>query len=213
MGVVLGELPHAGEAVEDTGFFVAVHRSEFEEAYRKIAVAAAGGFVDHHVGEAVHRLDAVALAVNLGEIHVFPVVVVVPGTLPELLPEKTRSEDDVVPPLQVLLALELLDEVAEEGAPGVPDDHPRADIVGEGKKVELPAQLAVVPLLGLFQALKVLLEPGPVGIAGAVDPLEHGIALVSAPVGAGDTEELEGDDPPGGGICGPRQRSTKVPCR
>src|SRR5438093_82261 len=61
----------------------------------------------------------------------------------------------------------------------------------EGVEVELAAELAVVALLRLLEPPQVfvellLREPG-----GAVDPLEHRVPLVTAPVGAGGREELE----------------------
>ena len=59
------------------------------------------------------------------------------------------------------------------------------------EQVELAAELAVVALLGLLDAFEVgvlvfLLRP-----RGAVDPLQHLVARVAAPVGAGDLHQLE----------------------
>ena len=149
--------------------------------------------------EAVHRLDAVALLVDLGEVHVLAVVVVVPGAPPELLAQDPRPEDDLVAAREVLAPLELLDEVAQQRALGVPEHQAGADLVGEGEQVELLADLAVVALLRLLEPVQVGLERRLVGEAGAVDALEHPVLLVAAPVGAGDREQLEGLDLAGRG--------------
>src|SRR6187401_3562419 len=61
----------------------------------------------------------------------------------------------------------------------------------EREEVELAAELAVIPLLGLFHAPQVLVERLLGVPRGAVDALEHRARLVAAPVGAGGVEELE----------------------
>ena len=61
MRVVLGHTAHAGQAVDDTGLLVAVHRAEFEEPQRKFPVGPAPRPVDQMVHGAVHRLEVVVL--------------------------------------------------------------------------------------------------------------------------------------------------------
>ena len=72
--------------------------------------------VDHHVGEAVHRLDAVALLVHLGEVHVLPVIVEMARALPEFRLEDLGADDDIVAPLEVLFSLPVLDDRAQQRA-------------------------------------------------------------------------------------------------
>ena len=40
-----------------------------------------------------------------------------------------------------------------DGAVGLPEDQPAADLLVDGEEVELPADHAVVPLLGFLQLL------------------------------------------------------------
>ena len=108
-------------------------------------------------------------------------------------------EDHLVAAGEVLAPLELLDDVAQQRALRVPEHETGADLVGEREQVELLADLAVVALLRLLDAVQVGLERGLVGEAGAVDALEHPVLLVPAPVGAGDREQLEGLDLAGRG--------------
>ncbi len=58
MGIILGKAAYPHETVQHSGPFMAMHRSQFKKTKRKITIAPQLGFVDHHVGEAVHRLDA-----------------------------------------------------------------------------------------------------------------------------------------------------------
>ena len=62
MGIVLGKAADPQQAVQHPGPFVAVNRAELEITERQVTVAAQMGLIDHHVGEAVHRLDAVTSA-------------------------------------------------------------------------------------------------------------------------------------------------------
>src|SRR5205823_7770233 len=63
----------------------------------------------------------------------------------------------------------------------------------------LLAELAVVARARLVELLEVILQLFLVGPRGAVDALQHGVALVAAPVRARHREQLEGAEPAGGG--------------
>jgi hypothetical protein len=84
----------------------------------------------------------------------------------------------------------------------------------ERDEVQLLAELAVVARLGLFELLEVRVERLGRRERGAVDALEHRVALVAAPVGPGHRGELEGlEEARADGTCGPSQRSTQSPWR
>jgi hypothetical protein len=59
------------------------------------------------------------------------------------------------------------------------------------EQVQLAAQLAVVALFGLFQHVQVLRQLVLAGPGRAVDALQHLVAVVAAPVGAGHLHQLE----------------------
>src|SRR5262245_37401644 len=59
------------------------------------------------------------------------------------------------------------------------------------KETELAADAAVVTLLGLFEPVQVGIELLAVRPGSAVDPLQHLVARIPAPVGAGELGELE----------------------
>jgi hypothetical protein len=69
-------------------------------------------------------------------------------------------------------------------------DRPGADLVGEREQVELLAELAVVALGGLLEALLVGAQLVLGGPGGAVDALQLRVLLAAAPVGAGDAGEV-----------------------
>ena len=84
MGIVLGETPHAQETVKLPRFFMPVDRSQLKVPERKVAVTPDLGLVDEHMGQAVHRLDAVLLPFHFGEIHLVPVIVKMTGPFPQI---------------------------------------------------------------------------------------------------------------------------------
>ncbi len=61
----------------------------------------------------------------------------------------------------------------------------------EVEQVHLLAELAMVALGGFLEAQEMRVELLLVEPARAVDAREHGVALVAAPVGAGDARQLE----------------------
>ena len=177
------------------GPLVAVDGAELGHPHRQLAVRAHPGVVDHDVPGAVHRLgEQLFLFRGLDPEHVVPVVVVVPGGLEELVPVHVRRRhEDVVPPVQ-LLAEELLDLAPDDRAARVPEDQPGAGLLVDRDQVEVLAEAAVVPLLGLFEPRQMRLELGLGGEGGAVDPPERLVLLAPEPVGRGDREQLEGAD-------------------
>ncbi len=99
----------------------------------------------------------------------------------------------IAAPDQFLLD-EVLEDAADDGALGHPEDQPRADQRGDREQVQVAAEPAVIALLGLFHLGDMGLEVLLVEERGAVDPLEHLPIGVTLPVGAGDGEQLERPD-------------------
>ncbi len=71
------------------------------------------------------------------------------------------------------------------------------------KKPQVAAELAVVPLLRLFQEIEMGLHLGFIFEGGAVDALELRVLLVAQVIGAGDVGELERADVAGAHDVGP----------
>ena len=80
----------------------------------------------------------------------------------------------------------------------------------KGKQVQFLAQLAVVPALGLFLAIEIILQALFIAPGGAVDTLEHLVALISPPIGAGGGQKLEMLDFTGGRHMGSPAQIDKV---
>src|SRR4029450_9631368 len=104
-----------------------------------------------------------------------------------------------VPGLLVPLARVLLHHPADGAALGMEHGQAGADLVGERQQVQLAPEAAVVALLDLLEQVEVPLEGLPRLPCGAVDPLELGVLLAAAPVGARRPQQLEGGDGPGRG--------------
>src|SRR5258706_9802298 len=66
------------------------------------------------------------------------------------------------------------------------------------EQVELLTETAMIAQLRLFDAFEIGLELLLARPRGAVDALQHRVALIATPVGAGETGELEGLDAAGG---------------
>ncbi len=106
-----------------------------------------------------------------------------------------RGADVLEPLLDVALPDVVLHHPLDDAALGVEDREAGPELVGEGVQVEVAAQLAVVALLGLLEAMEVRLQrllglPG-----GAVDALELLVLLVATPVRRGGAHQLERRDP------------------
>ena len=174
---------------------VAVDGPELGEPERQIAVGAHLRSVDRDVERAVHRLDEIPLPFQLHAAEeVLFVVLEVPGDLEQLLARDVRAVDRLVAAPHDLAADEILDHLAELRSLRVPEGEPGADQLVEREEIQLAPQRPVVALLGLFQPAQMLVELRLRRERRPVDALELRVALVAAPVGAGEREDLEGLD-------------------
>ncbi len=196
--VVLGELADPRQPGQRARPLVAVAAAHLRIPQRQVAVGAERALVDVGRLRAVHRLQAEHVALDVELEHVVLVELPVPRLLPQLLVHQQRGRDLLVAALIERLARVLLQLAHQHHAAGQPERRAGGDVV-EVEQVELPPELAVVALLRLLEPPEMLVElllgePG-----GPVDPLQHRVLLVPAPVGAGGGEELEGLDLAGRG--------------
>ena len=113
------------------------------------------------------------------------------GRLVELELADVGREHLRVALLAQLLADEALQLLPDDGAVGRPQDQALADVLVDDEELQVPAELAVVAVLGLLHPVQVLGQLLPGGERGSVDPLELLVLLVAAVVGPGYGEKLE----------------------
>ncbi len=119
--------------------------------------------------------------------------------LPQLRLADVGCEDELVPALLVARSRVVLHDPAHRRTLRVPEGEPAADLLVPRDEVQLGGQPTVVPSGSLLQVVQM---PGELLLRGPgrpVDPLEHRIALVTSPVGAGHPHQLEYAQPSGGG--------------
>ena len=150
---------------------------------------------DLHVAGTVHRLQHEPAPVlglvagRLGRKHVFAIPVPMAGGLPQRLVENLRRVDLAVVARQA--AAHIGDQFLEDGpALRVPEHHAGALFL-EVKQVEFAPELAVIALLGLLDLLQVGVEVFLFRERRAVDPRQHRIVAVAAPISARDLHQLE----------------------
>ena len=195
--IVLGESADAGQAVQLTGLLVAVHGAELGVAQGQVLVGVRGAAVDLAVVGAVHGLEHELLAFLRGMDGlegILAVLGVVAGGHIEFLAADMRGDDLQIAVFGLLLPEEVLQGVAERRALREPQGQARAHALGEGEEFHLLADLAVVALLGLLEHHQVFVQHGLLGEGDAVDAGELLAGLVTAPVGAGEGEHLDGLD-------------------
>ena len=190
MGVVHGDLPHAKQPGQRARALVPVQPADLGDAQRQVPVRAQRVAVHVRRLRAVHRLQAERLLLDVELEHVVAVEVPVPGLLPQLLVHQDRRRGLEVAVRVVDLAPERLELAEDHHAVGQPEGGARRDVV-EHEQVELAPELSVIALLGLLEAPEVLVEVRLGEPCGAVDPLQHRVPLVPAPVGPGGRQELE----------------------
>src|SRR5205814_5480221 len=97
--------------------------------------------IDERALGAVHRLEAVGLALDLELEHVFVVQAPVARLLPQALRDEDRGADLLVATPELLIAHRALERPPQALALGMPERGARCDIV-EAIEIELDAKLA-----------------------------------------------------------------------
>src|SRR5207237_6569921 len=121
------------------------------KAHRQVAIASRSSLVDQDLLRAVHRLQAGHVLVRVEHEHVVLVEIPMARLLPELAAHQARSPDFIESPTATYLERPVLERPPERHSAGVPEGRRRGLRV-EGEEVELSPELAMVALLGLFQA-------------------------------------------------------------
>ena len=197
MRVILRELAHTQQAVQHAGLFVTVHDAKLEIPLLQFTIAAQMRIVNEHVRNAVHGLDAVHVAFDLREIHVFTVVGVMPGLFPQLAAQNLRALHKLITALDVFAAQEIFKDRTEQHPLGQPEDHTGGHILMEREQIEFLTELTVVAALGLFDTVQIFLEIFGIGKGRCVDAGKHTVLFVAAPVRPGNGQQLERLHEPG----------------
>ena len=193
VGVVERHRPHAAEPAHDAGPLVPVHRPHLGEADGQVSIAAQLRCVDEDVVRAVHGPEHHLLVLQLHDReHVVLEVIPVAGQLVQIFLGYVRRIDVAVAGLALQLRDELLQQPTDGCAFREPEGQAGADQLVGGEELQLPAEAAMVALLGLFHHGQVRFQLLFLLEEEAVDALEHGLVLVAPPVGAGHAGELEG---------------------
>src|SRR6266852_2860910 len=190
VAVVLGESADAHDAVQSARGFVARAHAELAVAQRQLAVTAQALVVNQHVAGAVHRLDRVVALLRLGGEHVLPVVLPVARFLPQAAVEDLRAAHFEITVVPGDAAHVLLDLLPDRPALRMPEHHARSFFL-KMEKIQLRAQPPVVALLRLLDHAQVRFLLLLLGPGGPIDPLQHLVLGISAPVGTGDLHQLE----------------------
>ena len=191
MRIILGELTHAHQPVQHSRLFVAVDRAQLKIPKRQIPVAADFRFIYQHVGQAIHRLDAVCLFIHFCKIHIVPVMIKMAGFFPQINLQNLGAHDHIVTALQMFLSFPVFNKIAKQHAFRMEDDQARACLVIDLEQIQFPAQPAMVSFFRLFQQIQVIFKLLPVGKAGAVNALQHLVSFIAPPVGPRYAEQFK----------------------
>ena len=90
------------------------------------------------------------------------------------------------------LAAVVLHHPADYSTLGMEDSEARTDLIWEAKQVQLNAQLAMIALCRLFEALQVRVMLFLRRPCGSIDSLQLLVVLVASPVGSCASQQREG---------------------
>ena len=208
--VVLGEATHPGHARDFARLFPTVHRAEFGQAQRQVAVGAGLRGVDLHVVRAIHRLEQVAfdvagghhvrqlaagaaligeplhqVAFDQGRVLAVLIVGEVARRAVEIELSDVRREHLAVALPSKVVADEVLEFLPDDGAARRPEDEALADLFVHVEEPQFLAQLAVVALLRFLEACEGRFERLLRGLDQPVDANELFAVLITTPVGGG----------------------------
>ena len=209
MGIILGEVADAEQAVQGTGKLMAVYQAKLTETQGQVAVAVGMGLVDQHTPRAVHGLHCVIFIIYFREVHIFLVMIPVARSLPQLTVHNHRRFDFLVAVAAMHLTPVIDEFIANNHAVGVEEGEARP-LLMQGEKIQFLAQLAVVALLSLLQHMQVGVQFLLLLESRAIDALQHLVIGIATPVRAGHALQLDGLDLARGNNMGPGAQIRKL---
>src|SRR5262249_15654711 len=196
MGVIEGHRPDARKTGKRAGAFIAIHGSQRRQPHRQIAVTMQSMLVDSDMVRAIHRsTNQLFLVLKLHwRIHIILEVIPMARSFVKLHPCELRR-------IHVLIAHASLDindisfqDRTDHRALREPDGESRTDDVRDHEETQFLPQLPMVTLLGLLEKSQMLLERLLGGPSSTINALKHLVFLIAAPIGSGDSGELESLD-------------------
>src|SRR5713101_2661700 len=207
VSVVLRHRAHPCKPVKRTRALGTMEPAEVGNTQWQIAIRAFLGGVDEGMAGAVHRLEGVTLMPTLGtridllgvslavgrQEHVLAEIIPMTGRVPQLVLEDLRRDNFIEAATSIETAHVIDELVVDDGALGQEKRRARRYRI-ENKKAHLAADLAMVARARQLEHLEMLFERFLARERCAVNPREHRVVLVAAPVRACDAGQLEGTD-------------------
>ena len=189
--IVLSKLTNTEQTVQSALHLITVIKTSLSQLHRKIPIRTWLGLVNQACTRAVHRLNGKVLFIYRGGVHILFVVVPVTRSLPK----GTREDQWGLNLLITKASLHLMPVIGQSVAQGHAVWKPEWRAwtkVGHHEELHLTTNLPVVALLGLFNHLEVLSKLLFGTKRNAINSGEHLVVLISLPISARDTGQLEG---------------------
>ena len=133
---------------------VPIHRTEFRESHRQIAIATQLRLVNQDVPGTIHRLQLILGLFHFHRAkHVVLVIAGVAAGVPQIATHDMRRVNQIVAALDQFVAQPGFNDVANEAALGMPEDQAGAGFFLNTEEIELRAKFAVIAALGFFQSV------------------------------------------------------------
>ena len=188
--IILREATYTEKAMERALQLMAMNKAEFADTHRQISVRTLLRLEEQDSAGAVHRFDRIVFVIDLGEVHIFLVMIPVTRLQPQLLRQDDRRHDLHIAEFLEELTLIVHQFISEDHALRVEEREARA-LFMEGEQIELLAELSVIALLRLCTDEEIVVKILLAEECRRIDTLQHLILGVAAPVSASDRHQLE----------------------
>ena len=173
-----------------------MHQPQLPDPHGKFPVGVRFHFIDQHPAGTAHGLHRKILPVDHRGIHVFPVMLPMPGSLPQISVQNNGCRNLHIP-LPLMELPPVIDQQVFQHHPFGQEKGKSRPLLHQRKQPQLLPKLSVIALFGLLQHLQVGFQPGAFRKGNAVDPGKHLIVLIPPPVRPCHREQLQGLDPAG----------------
>ena len=165
-------------------------RAELAVAQWEISITAKPLIEYLHMPRAIHRLDRVITILRCCREHVLLVIFPVPRTFPKAAIQNLRTTHFLVAMIAIHTPHVLLDSLPDRPSLGMPENHAWGLFL-KMEKIQLRADLAVIALFGFLEHVQIGILLILFGPGRPVNTLQHLVARIPAPIGAGNFHQLE----------------------
>ena len=190
MRIILSKATYTEQSVQSTAELMTVYKTKFTGTDRQFLIGMRMQLVNQHTTRTVHRFNSIILLINLGEVHVFFVMIPVTGGFPKLTGQNHRGFDFFIT-ITAMNLTPVVNQLVTDNHAVRQEEWEAGAFIHNSKQIQFLAQLTMVTFSSFFQHMQISIKLFLAGECSTINALQHFVLFVTAPVSTCNTLQFK----------------------